>query len=74
MVRLQARLSAKKSRPRVAAIPRALEKEEKTATMGNASRGRPRPLAGNPLLSWSISFGVTLVMAIVCGVAIANIY
>ena len=74
MVRLQARLSAKKSRPRAAAIPRALEKEEKIATMDNASCGRSRPLAGNPLSSSSVSFGVTLVMAIVCGVAIANIY
>src|ERR1700721_1784675 len=74
MVRLQARLSAKKGRTRAAAIPRALEKEEKTVTMDNASYGRLRPVAGTPLPSSSISFGITLVMAIACGVAAANIY
>jgi hypothetical protein len=66
MVKLQARLSAKKGRPRAAAIPRALEKEQTTMTM--------RPVAGTPLLSSSISFGITLVMAIACGAAAANIY
>lgn len=42
--------------------------------MDNASYDRSRPVAGNPLPSSSISFGVTLVMAIACGVAAANIY
>src|ERR1700692_375918 len=42
--------------------------------MGNASYGRSRPVAGDPLPSSSISFGMTLVMAIACGVAAANIY
>jgi hypothetical protein len=31
-------------------------------------------VAGSPLPSSSISFGMTLVMAIACGVAAANIY
>src|ERR1700675_3718249 len=74
MVRLQARLSAKQGRPRAAAIARAPEKEEKAATMDNASYGRSRLVAGSPLPSSSISFGMTLVMAIACGVAAANIY
>jgi hypothetical protein len=46
--------------------PRALKKEQTTVTM--------RPVAGTPLLSSSISFGMTLLMAIACGVAVANIY
>jgi predicted MFS family arabinose efflux permease len=74
MLRLQTRLNAKQSRPRVAAIVRALEKEEKTVTMDNASHGRLKLVASGPLPSTSISFGTTLVMAIACGVAAANIY
>src|SRR6201994_3910999 len=42
--------------------------------MDNAPYDRSRPVAGNPLPSSSISFGMTLVMAIACGVAVANIY
>src|ERR1700731_112150 len=42
--------------------------------MDNASYDRSRPVAGNPTPSASISFGMTLVMAIACGVAAANIY
>jgi predicted MFS family arabinose efflux permease len=42
--------------------------------MGNASYGRSRLVAGSPLPSSSISFGMTLVMATACGVAAANIY
>src|ERR1700731_580471 len=42
--------------------------------MDNASDGRSRPVAGTPLPSSSISFGMTLVMAIACGVAAGNIY
>jgi hypothetical protein len=68
MVGLQARLSAKQGRPRAAAIARAPEKGEKTMTMDNATYGRSWPVAGNPLPSSSISFGMTLVMAIACGV------
>jgi predicted MFS family arabinose efflux permease len=67
MLRLQARLSA-------AAIVRALEKAEKTVTMDTASHDRSWPVAGTPLPSPSIRFGMTLVMAIACGVAAANIY
>jgi hypothetical protein len=65
---------AKQGRPRAPAIVRALEKEGKTVAMGNASYGRSRLVAGSPLPSSSISFGMTLVMAIACGVAAANIY
>ena len=65
---------AKQGVPRVAAIVRALGKEEKTVTMDTASYGRSRLVAGSPLPSSSISFGMTLVMAIACGVAAANIY
>src|SRR6201994_3475988 len=43
-------------------------------TMDYAAYDRSRPVAGNPLPSSSISFGMTLVMAIACGVAVANIY
>src|ERR1700685_3846633 len=42
--------------------------------MDNASYARSRPVAASPLPSSSISFGMTLVMAIACGVAVANIY
>jgi predicted MFS family arabinose efflux permease len=42
--------------------------------MDNASYGRSRLVAANPLWSSSISFGMTLAMAIACGVAAANIY
>jgi predicted MFS family arabinose efflux permease len=70
MVRLQARLSAKPHRPRATAILRAPE-NEKTVTTDNASYDRSWPVAGD---SPSISFGMTLVMAIACGVAAANIY
>jgi len=42
--------------------------------MDNASYDRSWPVTGNPLPSSSISFGMTLVMAIACGVAAANIY
>jgi predicted MFS family arabinose efflux permease len=42
--------------------------------MDTASYDRSWPVAGNPLPSSSISFGMTLVMAIACGVAAANIY
>lgn len=72
MVRLQARLSAKQGRPRAAAIARAPEKEERAVTMDNCSRSRLA--AASPLPSSSISLGMTLVMAIACGVAVANIY
>jgi hypothetical protein len=65
---------AKQGRPRAAAIARALEKKKKTVTMDNVSYGRSRLAAGSPLPSSSISFGMTLVMAIACGVAAANIY
>jgi hypothetical protein len=40
-------------------------------TMDIASYDRSWPVAGDPP---SISFGMTLVMAIACGVAAANIY
>jgi Major Facilitator Superfamily len=40
----------------------------------DASYGRVRLVAGRPLPSSSISFGMRLVMAIACGVAAANIY
>ncbi len=43
-------------------------------TMDNASYGLSRLVAASPLPSSSISFGMTLVMAIACGVAAANIY
>ena len=39
--------------------------------MDNASYDRLRPVAGNPLPSSSVGFGMTL--AIACGVAAANI-
>jgi MFS family permease len=42
--------------------------------MDTASYDRSWPVAGDPLPSSSISFGMTLVMAIACGVAAANIY
>ena len=42
--------------------------------MDYASYDRSRPVAANLLPSSSISFGMTLVMAIACGVAAANIY
>jgi hypothetical protein len=42
--------------------------------MDNASYDRSRPVASNPLPSSSISFGMTLAMAIACGVTVANIY
>src|ERR1700756_5459605 len=73
MFELQTRLSAKQDRSRATAIARALGKEEKTMTIGNESYGRSRQGAKSPLPS-SISFGMTLVMAIACGVAAANIY
>jgi hypothetical protein len=73
MLRLQARLSAEKGRPRAAVIPCALEKGEKTVARDNASCGWSRRMAGTPLLPSSISFGITLVMAIACGFAAANI-
>lgn len=41
---------------------------------GPRAYGRSRVVAGDPLPSSSISFGMTLVMAIACGVAAANIY
>jgi hypothetical protein len=40
--------------------------------MDNASYNRSWPVAGNPLPSSSISFGMTLVMAIACRVAAAK--
>jgi MFS family permease len=43
-------------------------------TMDNASYGRSKLVAGSPLPSSSMSFGMSLVMAIACGVAAANIY
>jgi predicted MFS family arabinose efflux permease len=43
-------------------------------TMDTASYDRSWQVAGDPLPSSSISFGMTLVMAIACGVAAANIY
>jgi hypothetical protein len=43
----------------------------KTVTIDTASYDRSWPVAGDPP---SISFGITLVMAIACGVAAANIY
>jgi hypothetical protein len=54
---------AKQGGPSAAAVARALEKEEKTVTMHHASYGRSRLVAGSPLPSSSISFGMTLVMA-----------
>src|ERR1700722_154768 len=74
MLRLQTRLSAEKGRPRAAAIPCALEKGEKTVAKDNGSGGWSRRMASPPLLSSSISFGITLVMPIACGLAAANIY
>jgi hypothetical protein len=74
MLRLRARLSAKQGRPRAAAIARTPEIQETTVTMDNASYGRSRPVADTPLTSSSISFGMTLLMAIACGMAAANIY
>jgi hypothetical protein len=73
MFRLQARLSAENGRPRVAAIPCALQNGEKTVHKDNASCGWSRRMAGTPLLSSSISIGITMVMAIACGLAAANI-
>jgi predicted MFS family arabinose efflux permease len=53
----------------------ALALEEDTAvTMEDASYGQSRLVAGSPLRPSSISFGMTLVMAIACGVAAANVY
>jgi hypothetical protein len=69
MFRLQTRLSAKPGWPRAAAVLRAPENE--AVTMDIASYDRSWPLAGDPP---SISFAMTLVMAIACGVAAANIY
>jgi len=43
-------------------------------TMDLASYARSRPAAGSALPSSSIGFGVTLMMAIACGVAAANVY
>jgi hypothetical protein len=43
-------------------------------TMDNASYDRLWPVAGNPLPSSPIRLGMTLVMAIACGVVAANIY
>jgi len=43
-------------------------------TMETASYGRSRLVGGSPLPSSSMSFGMTLVMAIACGAAAANIY
>src|ERR1700733_11652673 len=74
MVRLQARLSARPDGPRATVIARAPEKTENTMTMDTAPSDRSWSVAGNPLPSSSISFGMTLVMAIACGVAAANIY
>jgi hypothetical protein len=73
MLELQARLSAKQGRPGAAAIACALEKREKAVAKDNSSCGWSRRMAGTPLLSWSISFGITLVMAIACGLVAANI-
>src|ERR1700757_3292833 len=42
--------------------------------MDNASYDRSWPVAGDDPLPSSISFGMTLVMAIACGVAAANVY
>jgi hypothetical protein len=42
--------------------------------MLSAKPGLSRARQGSPLPSSSISFGMTLVMAIACGVAAANIY
>ena len=42
--------------------------------MDNAFYDRSRPVTGNPRPSSSMSFGLTLVMAIACGVTAANIY
>ena len=52
---------------------REFEKQEKTLAMDSASHDRSWPIGGDPLPS-SISYGLTLVMAIACGVAAANIY
>ena len=71
MLRLQTRLSAKPGWPRAAATLRAPNNEEKTVTIAAASYDRSWPVTGAPP---SISFGMTLVMAIACGVAAANIY
>ena len=43
-------------------------------TMDTTSSDRSWSVAGNPLLPSSISFGMTLVMAIAYGVTVANIY
>jgi hypothetical protein len=74
MLELQARLSAEMGRPRAAAIPCASQKGETTAHNDNASCGSSRLMASTPLLSSSISFGITLVMAIACGLAAASIF
>jgi predicted MFS family arabinose efflux permease len=50
------------------------KKAETALTMDNASYDRSWPVAGNVPPSSSISFGMTLVMAMACGVAAANIY
>ena len=42
--------------------------------MDHAYLGRSRLVAESPRPSSSISFGMTLVMAIACGVAAANVY
>jgi predicted MFS family arabinose efflux permease len=74
MVRLQARLSGEPDRPRAAAIARAPEKEGNTVAMDTASCDRSRQVAADPRPTPSISFGLTLVMALACGVAAANVY
>jgi hypothetical protein len=50
MLELQTRLSAEKGRPRAAAIPCALENEEKTVAKDNASGGWSRRMAATPHL------------------------
>jgi predicted MFS family arabinose efflux permease len=60
--------------PHATAIARALEKEQKAVTVDHASYGRSSLVAGGPLRPSSISAGMTLVMAMACGVAAANIY
>jgi hypothetical protein len=73
MLGLQARLSAEKGRPRAAAITCALQKAETKVHNNNASCCSSRRTAGTPLLSSPINFGITLVMAIACGLAAASV-
>ena len=67
-MKLQARSSDETDRPRAAAVAHAPEKEGKTVVSDTASCDLSGQVAGDPRPSASISFGLTLVMALACGV------